>query len=56
MHLIALHEGLVLFIANYLHILLQIPTHVFIHDRKQKEKLLIHTFLLNNAHTNSKDL
>ena len=31
--------------AKLLNILLQIPAHVFIHDRKQKEELLIQTLL-----------
>lgn len=55
MHQIALLEVLIFWIclvaAKHLDILLQIPAHVFVHDRKQKEELLIHTFLLNSAHT-----
>lgn len=54
-HLIALLEVLVkricVFAGKHFNILVQIPAHVFVHDRKQKEELLIDTFLLNNAHT-----
>ena len=52
-HLIALLEVLLrsmwLVAGIYLLILLQIPAHVFIHDRKQKEELLIDIFLLNRT-------
>lgn len=53
MHLIALLEVLCgwLVAGKHLPILLQIPTHVFIHDRKQKEELLIDAFLLNSTQT-----
>lgn len=49
MHLIALHEVLVQTIcvaaAKQPNILVQIPAHVFIHDRKQEEELPVDTFL-----------
>lgn len=54
MHLIALYKIFVvwfcLFAAKCLDIFLQIPAHVFIHDREQKEELLIHILLLK-VHT-----
>lgn len=56
MHLIALLEVLILWICNvaakHLDILFQIPAEVLIHDRKQKEELLIRIFLLT-MHTQS---
>lgn len=55
MHLVALLEDLVVWIcliaAVFLDVLIQIPADVFIHDRKQEEELLIHTALLQRAHT-----
>lgn len=50
MHLIALLEIFVvwfcLFAPKFPNIFLQIPAHIFIHDREQKEELLIHILLL----------
>lgn len=55
MHLIALLEiftiWICFFAAKSFNILLQIPAHIFIHDREQKEELLIHILLLKKAHT-----
>lgn len=52
MHHVALFKVLVLLIsliaAKLLNVLIQIPAHVFIHDRKKKEELLIYILLLDN--------
>lgn len=59
MHLIALLENFVVWIcligAKHLNIFLQIPAQIFIHDREQKEELLIHILLLMHTYKNSKD-
>lgn len=57
MHLIALLEVLIIRIfvvsGKHVNVLFQIPAHVFIHDRKQKEELLIDAFLLNKTHAHT---
>lgn len=58
-HLIALLEVLVIniyFLAGkLLDVLVNIPAHVFVHDRKQEEEFLINTFLWKTRHVQWRD-